>query len=208
MLWTVLPAMVFCSMGTVRSRPSFRSSSKRMSSSVRSVFRCSACSSSVVARFSRFGSHARILLEASLKTRKPRSPANIGFSSRIFFPAGADVPCQFGDVAGLLELVAEIAGVFWSCCRVSGSGSCTRIYRRLPPSVCILCHDRMASCAGTRKEIQNDVVLVATNARAFLESAQRALGCRRRLSRTGAIQLLHCFLVIAEHDVPSTVENS
>ena len=38
-------------------------------------------------RFSRSGSQARMLVESSLKTRKPRSPANIGFSSLIFFPA-------------------------------------------------------------------------------------------------------------------------
>jgi len=41
----------------------------------------------VLGRSSRSGSHARMLLEASLNTRKPRSPANIGWSSRIFFPA-------------------------------------------------------------------------------------------------------------------------
>ena len=87
MLLTALPAIAFCSIGIVKSRPSLSNNSNRMSSSVRSVFRCSADSCNVFCRSSRSGSHARMLLLASLKTRKPRSPANSGWASRIFLPA-------------------------------------------------------------------------------------------------------------------------
>ena len=83
MLWTVLPEMIFCSMGIVRSRPSLSNSSNKMSCSVRSVFRCSKASKMDWERSSRLGSQALMLEESSLKTRKPRSPAKIGFSALI-----------------------------------------------------------------------------------------------------------------------------
>ena len=72
-----LPSTFWVSSGTQRSRPSFSSSSNRMSCSVRSVLRCSMEASRVSAILSRSGSHSKMFVESSLNTRKPRSPARI-----------------------------------------------------------------------------------------------------------------------------------
>ena len=111
MLWTVLPAMVFCSMGTVRSRPSLSSSSKRMSCSVRSVFRCSADSSSVfgkvlAVRFPRPDVAGGELEDAEAEVAREQ---RVLFFDLLPSPAQAFFG-QFGDIAGLAEFVAEFGG--------------------------------------------------------------------------------------------------
>ena len=125
MLWTVLPAMrlLFDGHAEVEAELEQQLEEDVLLGAV-GLQVLDGCSTSVFARFSRSGSHARMLLESSLKTRKPRSPANIGFSSLNLLPGPAQAFFgQFGDVARLAELVADQRQLLVFVLRSSGSGS-------------------------------------------------------------------------------------
>ena len=98
-----------------------------------------------------------MLLEASLKTRKPRSPANIGFSSRIFFPAGAGVLWLFRDIR-VSQANRRSPPRFYFL----SSASSVRELDEDEPAIAsvgrILGHHGMTCGTGTSEEVEDNVV--------------------------------------------------
>ena len=99
-------------------------------------------------RLSRSGSHARMLLESSLKTRKPRSPANSGFSSRIFLPARRRRSLvSSAMLRGLPSLSQKSAASSDLVLRIERFGKLNQDVATVAAIGGVLCHDGVAGGA-------------------------------------------------------------
>ncbi len=128
--------MVFSSMATVKSKPYFNSISNKISSSVLSGLMLLAKASSCSVKWFGLPSQATILLLSSLKALKPMSNLSIPSlslkSCLIFSPA---LRMRSLVISAILKYFALYASLFSSV----GSGNCTEIHLRLPPSSALSC---------------------------------------------------------------------